>query len=337
MMLTKVLYYLLSITLLKAYASPSPSTTPVLRDLAEPRFFGAALNTTFLFADKKYTQLARTQFSIFTPEDEMKWGEIEPVQNVFDFTRADEIVNFAESVGAKIRGHNFLWETHLPPWVNESLSATEIDRPLKHHITTIMQHYKGRVYAWDVVNEPISDDPNATFRDDIWTHKLGQESVAKALTYAREADPVPKLYINDYNIEGINAKSNSLYEVVKSLKQDGIPLDAIGFQSHITLGQVPSSMQENLQRFVDLDLDVAITELDINLLGPANETALAQQAEDYHSVVSTCMEIERCVSVTVWGISDDHSWIPNGEVLPWDGNKNPKPAFFAIGDAFKRK
>ncbi|KAK7435045.1 hypothetical protein VKT23_019853 [Stygiomarasmius scandens] len=163
-----------------------------------------------------------------------------------------------------------------------------------------MQRYRGKVYAWDVVNEPISDTTNATYRETIWTHKLGEESVAKALTYAREADPVPKLYINDYDIEGINAKSNSLYEVVKSLKRDGVPLDAIGFQSHITLGQVPSTMKENMQRFVDLGLDVAITELDINLRGPANATALAQQAKDYHSVVSACLEIERCVSVTVW-------------------------------------
>ncbi|EEB92716.1 hypothetical protein MPER_08735, partial [Moniliophthora perniciosa FA553] len=265
---------------------------------------------------------------------------------------ADEIVNFAESVQAKIRGHNFLWETHLPTWVNESLSATELDRALKHHINVIMNRYRGRVYAWDVVNEPISDTPNATFRETIWTHKLGEESVAKALTYARQADPVPKLYINDYDIEGINAKSNSLYEVVKSLKKDGksrepsrhqfadwddegVPLDAIGFQAHITLGQVPSTLRENLQRFVDLDLDVAITELDINLRGPANDTALAQQAEDYHSVVSACLSIERCVSVTIWGVSDDHSWIPDGEVLPWDKNKEPKQAFFGIADAFR--
>ncbi|KAK7054385.1 hypothetical protein VNI00_003579 [Paramarasmius palmivorus] len=314
---------------------PFASGTLVLRDLAVPRFFGAAINTSFLFADEKYTQLAQTQFSIFTPEIEMKWGEIEPIQNQFNFTGADKLVQLAESVQAKIRGHNFLWETHLPPWINESLSATELDRALKHHIEVIMDRYRGKIYAYDVVNEPISDTPNATFRETIWTHKLGEESVAKALTYARQADPVPKLYINDYDIEGINAKSNSLYEVAKSLKKDGVPLDAIGFQAHITLGQVPSTFRENLQRFVDLDLDVAITELDINMRGPPNATALAQQAEDYHSVVSTCMSIERCVSVTIWGISDDHSWIPDGSVLPWDGNKEPKPAFFAIADAFR--
>ncbi|KAK7054360.1 hypothetical protein VNI00_003554 [Paramarasmius palmivorus] len=313
---------------------PFTAGTLVLKNLAAPRPFGAAINVSLLSEDEKFTRLAETQFSSFTPEDEMKWGEIEPIQNQFNFTGADGLVQLAESVQAKIRGHNFLWETHLPPWVNETLSATELDRALKHHIEVIMDRYRGKVYAWDVVNEPISDTPNATFRETIWTHKFGEASVAKALTYAREADPVPKLYINDYDIEGINAKSNSLYEVAKSLKRDGVPLDAIGFQAHLTLGQVPSTLRENLQRFVDLDLDVAITELDINMRGPPNATALAQQAEDYHSVVSACVSIERC---TIWGISDDQSWIPDGSVLPWDKNKKPKPAFFAIADAFRGK
>lgn len=105
----------------------------------------------------------------------------------------------------------------------------------------------------------------------------------------------------------------------------------------MTLGQVPPTLQANLQRFADLGLDVAITELDINMRGPSNATALAQQAKDYYQVVDACVQTKRCVSVTVWGVSDDHSWIPNGQVLPWDANKNPKPAFFGIADAFQGK
>ncbi|KAF9257616.1 glycoside hydrolase [Marasmius fiardii PR-910] len=318
-------------------ASPTPTSSGgsiILRDLAVPRFFGAAANTTFLFNDQNYTRLAETQFSIFTPENEMKWESIEPFPNVFNFTAADEIVNFAESRRAKVRGHNFMWGNQLAPWVNDTLSATELDRALKNHIDTIMNHYRGRLYAWDVINELISDTPNATFKDIIWTRKFGEQAMPKALTYARQADPQPKLYINDYGIEGINDKSNTLFEVAKSLKKDGVPLDGIGFQYHLTLGQVPPDIQENLQRFADLDLDVAITELDINLRGPANETALEQQAKDYKGIVSACLAVKRCVSVTIWGVSDDHSWIPHGEVLPWDGEKQPKPAFFAIAEAF---
>ncbi|KAG7091702.1 hypothetical protein E1B28_008105 [Marasmius oreades] len=330
---------LLGTALIFRFGRASPTSAPdsgeiSLRDLAEPRFFGAAANTTFLFHDQNYTRLAETQFSIFTPENEMKWENIEPFPNVFNFTAADEIVRFSEFSHAKVRGHNFMWGNQLPPWVNDSLSATELDRVLKNHIDKIMNHYRGKLYAWDVINELISDTPNATFKDIIWTRKFGEEAMPKALVYARQADPQPRLYINDYGIEGINGKSNTLFEVVKSFKEDGILLDGIGFQCHLTLGQVPPDLQENLQRFADLDLDVAITELDINLRGPANDTALAQQAKDYEEIVNACVAVKRCVSVTVWGVSDDHSWIPHGEVLPWDGEKRPKPAFFAIAEAF---
>ncbi|KAK1216817.1 hypothetical protein PQX77_020550 [Marasmius sp. AFHP31] len=340
---------------------PVSAAKIILKDLAKPRFFGTAANTSYLFHDRNYTRVAATQFSIFTPEDEndvsakVKWGEIEPLPNIFNFTAADEIVEFAEAREAKIRGHNFMWSVvhiplvfitdlmlvqrhiHLAPWVNDSLSATELDAALKNHISKIMDHYRGRLYAWDVINEIISDTPaNGTFKDTIWTRKFGGlNAMKKALSYAREADPQPKLYYNDYDIEGFNDKSNALYEIVKSLQNDGIPLDAIGFQSHFKLGQVPPNIRENLQRFADLDLDVAITELDVDLGGPANASALAQQAKDYHEIVSACLAVERCVSVTVWGISDDLSWLPGSGALPWDGEKQAKPAFFAMADAFK--
>ncbi|EKM60491.1 glycoside hydrolase family 10 protein [Phanerochaete carnosa HHB-10118-sp] len=315
----------------------APATQPIiLRNLAVPRFFGAAANTSWLYHDKNYTEVISTQFSIFTPENEMKWENIEPEPDSFDFGPADEIVQFAESVGAKMRGHNFMWGNQLPTWVNSSLTATELDKALQNHITTVMDHYRGKIYAWDVINEMISDNtPNETFKDNIWTQKFGEEAMPKALTYARAVDQQPKLYINDYGIEELGSKSDTLYSVVQGFLRDGVPVDAIGFQCHFTLGQVPGTLQQNLQRFADLGLDVAVTELDINLDGPGNATAFAQQAKDYWTVVNACMQTQRCVSVSVWGVSDDHSWIPNGEPLPWDAEKQPKPAFYAIADAFE--
>ncbi|KIP04450.1 glycoside hydrolase family 10 protein [Phlebiopsis gigantea 11061_1 CR5-6] len=310
----------------------APTAKPIiLRNLAAPRYFGAAANTTFLFNDKNYTEVISTQVAV-------KWENIEPEPNGFDFGPADEIVRFAESVGAQMRGHNFMWGNQLPPWVNTSLTATELDKALENHITAIMDHYRGKIYAWDVINEMISDNtPNETFKDNIWTQKFGEEAMPKALAYARAVDKQPKLYINDYGIESINSKSDTLYDVVSGFLADGVPIDAIGFQCHFTLGQIPTDLEANLQRFAALGLDVAVTELDINLRGPANATALAQQARDYWSVVHACVNTRRCVSVSVWGVSDDHSWIPNGEVLPWDAEKQPKPAFYAIADAFEGK
>ncbi|ESK87274.1 glycosyl hydrolase family 10 [Moniliophthora roreri MCA 2997] len=323
-----------------AYGGPVHGNV-VLKDLAKPRFFGAAANTTFLFNDEKYTEIAEKQFSIFTPENEMKWESIEPQQNVFNFTGADEIVRFAHSVSAKVRGHTFVWGNQLAPWVNDTLSGRELDQALKNHIHTILDHYRGKLYSFDIINELISDTPteNAVFKSNIWTQKFagGEEVMKKALTYARETDKEIKLYYNDYGIENIGPKSNALIDIIKRFKESGVPLDGIGFQCHFGLGQVPSDLQENLQRFADLDLDVAITELDINMRGPANETSLAQQAEDYHKVASACVAVKRCVSLTIWGVSDDHSWLPNGHVLPWDGNKQPKPAFYALAGAFKNE
>ncbi|KAK7032532.1 hypothetical protein VNI00_012930 [Paramarasmius palmivorus] len=322
-----------------AYVTPLQENI-LLKDLSKPRFFGAAANTTFLFDDQQYTRIVETQqFSIFTPENEMKWESIEPQQNTFNFTGADEIVKFAESVGARVRGHTFVWGNQLAPWVNDTLSKSELDEALKHHIHTVLQRYHEKLYAFDVINELISDTPtaNATFKDNIWTRKFagGEDVMKKALTYARMVDENVKLYYNDYGIENIGPKSNALFDIVKSFKKSGVPIDGVGFQCHFGLGQVPSDLRENLQRFADLDLDVAITELDINMRGPANDTSLAQQAKDYYRVVEACVSVSRCVSVTIWGVSDDHSWIPNGHVLPWDEEKRPKPAFYAIANAFK--
>ncbi|KAI0087840.1 glycoside hydrolase superfamily [Irpex rosettiformis] len=329
-----------------AFTAPTQNGTSsqniILRDLARPRYFGAAMNTTFLFHDQAYTKLIQTQFSAFTPENEMKWEEIEPEPNQFVFGPADEIVKEAQTLYAKVRGHNFEWNNQLAPWVNTSLTAVELDRALQNHITTILNHYRGKLYAVDVVNELISDNtPNETFKQGIWDTKFGEDAIPKALTYARAADPhnTVKLYINEYGTEGIDSKSDALYNVVKGFLADGVPLDGIGFQCHFGLGQVPPTLQQNLRRFTDLGLDVAVTELDINIGtgNPQNATAFALQAQDYWTVVNACVNVERCVGVSVWGVSDDHSWLPNGAVLPWDKNKQPKPAFYAIADAFQGK
>ncbi|PVF96555.1 glycoside hydrolase [Serendipita vermifera] len=327
---------LLSIILVSSSESNAAEGIPI-RELAKPRFFGTAANTTFLFNDKVYTQLAQTQFSIFTPENELKWENVEPRQNVFNWGPVDEILDFAKSVNASVRGHTFMWGSQLAPWVNTSLTPAQLDAALENHITKIMTRYKGQIYAYDVINEMISDTASTDYKDNIWTQKLGVDALPKALRYARAADPAAKLYINEYAIEGINTKSDTLYRIVKEFIRDGVPIDGVGFQAYHYLGAVPTTLQENLQRFADLGLDVAITEVDINLRGPGNTTAFEQQARDYHSIVAACVAVQRCVSVTAWGIMDNHSWLPYGYVLPWDSAGNPKPAYYAIANAFQGK
>ncbi len=151
-----------------------------------------------------------------------------------------------------------------------------------------------RAAAWDVVNEPFNED--GTY---LWYNGWGSDYIAQALTWAHAADPSAKLYINDYNVEGVNAKSTALYNLVKSLKARGVPIDGVGLQAHIILGQVPSTLQQNIQRFADLGVDVAVTELDI-LYVLSDSAKLTQQAADYKAVFDACVAVSRRDGVTVW-------------------------------------
>ncbi len=163
---------------------------------------------------------------------------------------------------------------------------------------------------------------------------MGNGYLAAALRTAHAADPGAKLYINDYNIEGVNAKSNALFAIAQSLLAQGAPLDGIGLESHFIVGQVPSSLLTNMQRFANLGLDVAVTELDDRIPLPASNGNIQQQATDYGTVVNDCLAVSRCVGVSQWGIDDGHSWIHGtfpgfGAATMYDRNYQPKPAYNA--------
>jgi endo-1,4-beta-xylanase len=209
---------------------------------------------------------------------------------------------------------------------------------MKKHITDEVTHYKGKIYAWDVVNEPFNE--NGTFRDSIWYKNFGSDYIAEALKLAHAADPNAKLYINEYNVEGENDKSDALYKLVKELKTQGVPIQGVGLQSHFILEQIPRDLATNMERFSDLGLDVAITELDIRIKLPSTAQKFAQQAKDYASVFKACLSVPKCVGVTIWGFTDKHSWIPStfhgyGDAHPWDANYEPKPAVDAIEEALE--
>ena len=164
---------------------------------------------------------------------------------------------------------------------------------------------------------------------------MGSGYIADALRTAHAADPNAKLYLNDYNIEGENAKSNAMYSLAQSLLAQGVPLNGIGFESHFILGQVPSDMQANMQRFANLGLDVAVTELDDRITLPASSANLQQQATDFATVVKDCLGVSRCVGVTQWAVGDADSWVPGtfsgqGAATMFDQNYNPKPAFTSV-------
>jgi endo-1,4-beta-xylanase len=315
-----------------AHAADAP-----LRDLAaaKGKVMGTAVTGSKLTGT--YGDIAGREFNSLTPGNAMKWGSVEPARGSFNWAEADQIVAFAEAHDQQVRGHTLVWHNQNPDWLtNGSWTSAQLSQLLKDHIATEVGRYKGRLAAWDVVNEPFDED--GTYRQTLWYNGLGSDYIAQALTAARAADPAAKLYINDYNVEGVNAKSTALYNLVKSLKDRGVPIDGVGLQAHLIVGQVPSTLQQNIQRFADLGVDVAITELDIRMQLPSDSAKLTQQAADYKAVMNACVAVSRCVGVTVWGFADSDSWIPStfpgqGAATPYDENYAPKPAYHAIAES----
>ena len=321
---------------------PATGSTPsgsgpisTLRMVAGNRLIGTAVALPQLQTDTGYQEVLAREFNAVTPENALKWGPVEPAQGTFDWSGADEIVAFAQAHGQKVRGHTLGWHNQLPGWLSGgTFTSAQLGEILKNHIATEVGRYAGKIYAWDVVNEPFADD--GTWRDTIWLRGLGQGYVADALRWARAADPIAKLYINDYDNEGINAKSDAMYELVKSLKAQGVPLDGVGIQAHYDLAKpFPSDIAANLRRFADLGLEVAFTELDARFQLPATESALAQQATYYGQTVSACLAVSACVGVTVWGFTDKYSWVPfsfpgEGAACLYDENLVPKAAYGAV-------
>ncbi|MFH8767887.1 endo-1,4-beta-xylanase [Streptomyces sp. NPDC017958] len=315
-----------------AHAADTP-----LRDLAaaKNKVIGTAVTGSKLTGT--YGDLAGAQFSSLTPGNAMKWGTVEPTRGSFNWSEADQIVAFAQAHHQQVRGHTLVWHSQNPSWLtNGSWTSAQLSSLLQNHISTEVGRYKGKIAAWDVVNEPFNED--GSYRSTLWYDGLGSGYIANALTWAHAADPDAKLYINDYNVEGVDAKSTALYNLVKSLKQQGVPIDGVGLQAHLILGQVPATLQQNIQRFADLGVDVAITELDVRMALPADSTELARQAADFKSVVAACAAVTRCVDVTVWGFTDSDSWVPStfpgyGAATPYDENYAPKPAYYGIAEA----
>jgi endo-1,4-beta-xylanase len=284
--------------------------------------------------NRAYRQLVAAQFSTVTPENEMKWYALEPGRGAFSFEAADAIVERAREAGQKVRGHTLVWHAQLPRWVRR-LEAGELRQAMREHIRRVVGQYAGDVGVWDVVNEPISDD--GELRSSVFMRHLGPGFIADAFRTARAADADAKLYLNEIGAEGINAKSDRLYDIVRELRAQGVPIDGVGFQTHTNLDGPPDDFVANMRRFRALGLDVAITEADVALRMPPNAAKLRAQARFYAQIARSCLAAD-CRSLTVWGFTDGHSWISEtqagmGTATLLDERLRPKPAFTALQEA----
>ncbi len=335
---------LLLVVLLAAYlargggdAKPLPGQP--LRESAKKRGIevGTAVRGDFQKRNRAYRQVIAAQFSTVTPENEMKWFAIEPERGEFSFGPADAIVEQAREAKQKVRGHTLVWHAQLPEWVKR-LGPSRLRQATREHIRRVVGEYKADVGVWDVVNEPIGDDGG--LRDSVFLRRLGPGFIADAFRTAHTADADAKLYLNEIGAEGINAKSNRLYEIVRGLKAQGVPIDGVGFQTHANLDGLPADFVANMQRFKALGLDIAITEADVALPLPADGGKLQAQAGIYEQIVRSCLAVD-CRSLTFWGFTDGRSWISEtqagmGAATLLDERLQPKPAFAAVQGALGR-
>lgn len=315
-----------------------PSGAP-LRKLAERTTtkvrVGTAVDMAALAEDATYRKTVAREFNSVTAENVMKWETVQPERGVYDFAAGDELVDFARANGQQVRGHTLVWHNQLPKWLTEGdFSREELRSILREHITTVVRHYRGRIYEWDVANEVFEDD--GTLRKSLWLEKLGPGYIADALRWAHAADPRAKLFLNDYNVEGINAKSTAYYELVKDLRAQRVPVHGFGVQGHLSLEyDLPGDVAENLARFDRLGLRTAVTEADVRMRMPTETIELHAQAQGYHVLLQACLLTPKCSSFTVWGFTDKYSWIPDwfegeGAANLLDEEYRPKPAYRAV-------
>jgi GH35 family endo-1,4-beta-xylanase len=241
----------------------------------------------------------------------------------------------------RIKGHALVWHGDSPGWL-ESLSPPEAQIALDDHIRTTVGRYRGRIVAWDVVNEAIADDRSG-LRDTVYLRKLGLGYIAQAFRRAHEVDPRALLIYNDYGGEGLNRKSDDVYNLVRNLLEQGVPIGGVGLQMHLDAASHPvtADIARNMRRLAELGLLVNISEMDMRVarLPSTLPARLEEQKRLYHDVVAVCVAEPRCHAITFWGFTDRFSWInrtfgPDNPLL-FDASYLAKPAYFGVMDALR--
>jgi endo-1,4-beta-xylanase len=326
----------------------APGLREVINRKGLPLNIGAAVGTAFYGGpdSQTYREVLKRQFNMVVCENEMKFENIQPLPGYFDFEKGDALLAFAAANGMKMRGHTLIWHQQNPLWLTQgSWTRETLLAVMRKHIQTVMRHYRGRIAEWDVANECVDDGNGRGLRKTVWAEVIGPDYLDWAFRYAREADPDALLFYNDYGAEPENAKSDAVYQLVKGMKQRGVPIDGVGLQCHFRneeLGPAQfAAIAGNIKRFTELGLKVAVTELDIRIRKPAAARDYAVQAENYRQMIRLFRSNPDCSTFMMWGFSDRYSWIPQfftdcDDALILDRNFEPKPAYAALRGELER-
>jgi len=320
---------------------------------------GCAVNAALFRDDENFRNLLAEQYSMVVPENCLKWNILRPTAETYSFTDADSLVAFAEQHGMKVRGHNFVWHEALPKWFAGTVNKNNARKFLVDHIHTVGGRYKGKIHSWDVVNEAIwipDGRPDGLRSSSPWFEMLGPEYIDLAYRTARETDPAALLTYNDYSIEYDNdedgKKRAAVLALLRRMKSDNVPLDALGIQSHIRAGGT-TGFSQGVRELLDgakaLGLQVFVTELDVNDDAVTTEETADRDkavAEVYRTYLTAALEGPEVKAVLTWGVTDKNTWLNNGtkfrkqhperlqRPLPFDPDYQPAPAFFAMREAF---
>ncbi len=317
---------------------------------------GVAVNPRMMDEGKEST-LILAQFNSMTPENAMKMGPIHPEENRYNWAPADKIADFAVKNGLKLRGHTLCWHNQTPAWfftdsVGKQVSKEVLLARLKHHITDVVSRYKGKIYAWDVVNKAVPDGGTDVYRKTKFLEIIGEEYIQRAFEFAHEADPNAKLFYNDYNTEN-KVKRDKIYLLVKGLLNKGIPIHGVGLQGHWSLNEpTAQELEESITKFASLGLEIQITELDVSVhpkqqqssKEPFNGVSVftaemdEKQAQQYKMLFEVFRKFKANITgITFWNLSDSSSWLDNFPVrgrknfpLLFDQNNQPKKSFFEV-------
>jgi endo-1,4-beta-xylanase len=331
--------------------SPSPSGA-ALKDLAAQKglLFGSATNNEHLKDDHDYADLIASQCAIITPANELKMKYLQPGPNSFKFDIGDWMIHWADSKGIKVHGHALVYGENgaLPPWANGQINSGNARDIMVKHISTVAQHFAGKVVSWDVVNEALQ---GKDLKDTIWARNVGPDYLEIAFKTAGEADPNAMLCYNETNIEWANqdGKREGTLNLLKNLQSKKAPVQALGIQSHLRYemgGFEPGKMKKFLNQVSDLGLKIRISELDSRERDNDNDVGSRDKgvAQYYFDYLNTVLENKNVIAVETWNLTDRYTWLTkeaprhDGQAvrpLPFDDKLQPKPAFEAIAQALE--
>lgn len=333
---------------------PAPESNETLKGTA-PFPMGVSIDTRLLKSNQVCRNRILKEHNSLTAENIMKWHALHPEEKRFDFVEADELVAFAQQNQMRVFGHALLWHSSTPGWVQNYFGdSLAWENLAKTHIQTVLAHFKGKVMAWDVVNEAFNDQgalrKGYTTDESIWAEKLGADYLARMYQYASEADPNVLLFYNDYGQESSPAKTKAILDMVADFKKRGIPIHGLGLQMHVGLNTNITAIENVIRAYAETGLKVHISELDVAISNyqknsslKFTETLSQQQREQYRQIVAAYRRLvppAQQFGITTWNVGDADSWLrrfiqPNEWPLPFNENYLRKPAYFGMMEGLK--